>query len=272
MWEQRYELLKPTRTATNLRRYSDDDLKKILNIAYLNACGIKISNLTQLPRQELSTLVQEQKAREVDVHKHPLLHHIFQYQPEQYLSDSRKIIAEQGLEQYIENTAFPLLKHVGNLWMSDNLLASQEHILSHCIRQLLLENMGKIRAQNIDLPKTIFFLPENEYHELPLLYAHYLFAVRKFPCLYMGTNVPSAELELAVSKSGAQIILTHVTHAANIIHTEKFVTQLVNIANGNKLIVTGNYTSKASKDVNMMVCNTISDLKNWLDNNAGITI
>ena len=39
IWEQRYEFIVPTRTETNIRRYSDEDLKKILNVALLRRHG-----------------------------------------------------------------------------------------------------------------------------------------------------------------------------------------------------------------------------------------
>ena len=36
IWEQRYEFLKPNRTDTNIRTYTNQDLKRVLNIALLN--------------------------------------------------------------------------------------------------------------------------------------------------------------------------------------------------------------------------------------------
>jgi len=43
IWEQRYELIKPKRTETNIRFYDDHDLKLILNVALLKENGVKIS-------------------------------------------------------------------------------------------------------------------------------------------------------------------------------------------------------------------------------------
>jgi len=45
MWEQRYSFLKPNRTGTNIRVNSNDELKKLLNVALLNKCVFKISQI-----------------------------------------------------------------------------------------------------------------------------------------------------------------------------------------------------------------------------------
>ncbi len=53
IWEKRFCLIEPHRTNTNIRYYTDNDLKKILNVAVLNRHGIKISNIAKLNDLEL---------------------------------------------------------------------------------------------------------------------------------------------------------------------------------------------------------------------------
>jgi DNA-binding transcriptional MerR regulator len=53
IWEQRYNLLQPKRTDTNIRFYDDDDLKLILNVALLNDNGVKISKIASMSSNEL---------------------------------------------------------------------------------------------------------------------------------------------------------------------------------------------------------------------------
>ena len=48
IWEQRYEILRPERTDTNIRFYNNDDLRRILNISLLNNNGYKISAIAKL--------------------------------------------------------------------------------------------------------------------------------------------------------------------------------------------------------------------------------
>src|SRR5580698_4219042 len=53
IWEQRYSFLKPCRTETNIRYYSNQELKTILNIALLNKYGFKISHINKMGEEEL---------------------------------------------------------------------------------------------------------------------------------------------------------------------------------------------------------------------------
>src|SRR6187401_1445140 len=68
IWEQRYQFLKPSRTGTNIRYYSNDELKKILNIALLNKYGFKISHIDKMDdrevREKILSLTQIQAQQE----------------------------------------------------------------------------------------------------------------------------------------------------------------------------------------------------------------
>ena len=48
IWEKRHKIIAPSRTPTNIRTYSDDDLKKIINVSLLNNYGIKISKIAKM--------------------------------------------------------------------------------------------------------------------------------------------------------------------------------------------------------------------------------
>ena len=53
IWEQRYSFLKPKRTETNIRFYSNHELKTLLNIALLTRFGYKISHIDKMNEAEL---------------------------------------------------------------------------------------------------------------------------------------------------------------------------------------------------------------------------
>ena len=57
IWEQRYHLIEPKRTPTNIRYYSDDDLVKLMNTSLLNQNGYKISKIAQLNDSRIKELV-----------------------------------------------------------------------------------------------------------------------------------------------------------------------------------------------------------------------
>src|SRR6478735_6504234 len=57
IWEKRHKLIHPKRTPTNIRFYSDDDLKKIINVSVLNNHGIKISRIANLSSDDINKQV-----------------------------------------------------------------------------------------------------------------------------------------------------------------------------------------------------------------------
>ena len=58
IWEQRYSIIVPKRTKTNIRLYSDDDLKKLLNVSALVNKGWRISNVAKLTDEGMNNSVQ----------------------------------------------------------------------------------------------------------------------------------------------------------------------------------------------------------------------
>ena len=47
-WETRYNFLEPERTDTNIRYYSDKQLKKLMNIGILTRNGYRISKIDKM--------------------------------------------------------------------------------------------------------------------------------------------------------------------------------------------------------------------------------
>ena len=84
IWEQRYGILEPKRTSTNIRYYTDADLKKLLNVGLLNQLGYKISKISELEEEEIQQLIKEESAKDSQEHHYlnmlklfPPIPHIF---------------------------------------------------------------------------------------------------------------------------------------------------------------------------------------------------
>ena len=53
IWEQRYSFFAASTTTTNIRYYTNEELKIVLNIALLNKYGYKISHIDKMSSQEV---------------------------------------------------------------------------------------------------------------------------------------------------------------------------------------------------------------------------
>ena len=193
IWEQRYGLLQPQRTNTNIRLYDDNALRHLLNVATLCGRGHRISKVVSMSEAERARAM---LACYDDAHDHtarvnalvaamidlnePLLSHL--------LNDAAALF---GFEDAILYIAYPLLQRIGISWLAGSVKPAQEHLVSHLLRQ-------KILAATDALPPIaavpgrgwVLFLPEGELHELALLFMNYAIRRRGQHTLYLGQNQP----------------------------------------------------------------------------------
>jgi DNA-binding transcriptional MerR regulator len=197
IWEKRYNLIEPHRTNTNIRYYTDGDLKRILNVAILNRHGIKISSIAKLDELELKeeiirvssssdssdTLIDSMVLSMIDLDE---------YKMESMIDKS---IQKLGLKSTVTDVLYPFLEKVGVLWLSGDIYPAQEHFVSFLIRQKIIaatENLSQ--PFNPKGKKFLLFLPEGEWHEIVLLFAQFLIREANHEVIYLGQSVPYSDV------------------------------------------------------------------------------
>lgn len=217
IWEKRYNLIQPHRTNTNIRYYTDDELKKILNVAVLNRHGIKISNIAKLDELELKEeLMSVTKAtHSEDTLVDSLI--IAMIDLDEYKLDSimNKSIQDVGLKATVTDMLYPFLDKVGILWQSGDVNPVQEHFVSNIIRQKIIASSDQLsNIYNPEAKRFLLFLPEGEWHEIALLFAQYLLKEANHEVIYLGQSVPYED-----------VLATGVTKAFDCILTSSTTTQ-----------------------------------------------
>lgn len=198
IWEQRYEILNPERTDTNIRFYTNADLKRLLNISLLNNHGHKISNIALLSENALAEEVNKifNSFKEESAQVDNLTLALMDLNEEKFETTINNSILHFGFENTMEKIVFPFLRQMGNMWLSNIISPAQEHYISNLIRQKLIVGIDKINnINNSASKKIILFLPNQELHEMGLLYAHYLCKARGHKCIYLGQSVPVEDIE-----------------------------------------------------------------------------
>ncbi len=197
IWEKRYNIIAPQRTATNIRNYCDGELKKLLNISLLNRKGLKISILAQLSNKELNEkinqLIQNYSDTESLIESMAIaMIDLDEVKLEKILS---RTIMQLGFEETIIKILYPFLIKIGVMWQTGIINPAQEHFISNLIRQKLIVAIdGLIAGNNPHSKKFTLFLPEGEFHELGLLFYHYLIKRRGHQVIYLGQSVPLDDL------------------------------------------------------------------------------
>ncbi len=201
-WEKRYGILMPLNTPGKHRMYDNNDLKQILRISTLYHSGYKISKiaLMSLDEMAINTLHLEKKTN-FEVFINRFIEFTVDMNEEEFkklFSELREAIDEKDLYLHI---IFPLLYRIGNLWMIGNLLPVQEHFASNLIRTILIKSIDSINYKSKHkTKKVLLFCPENEYHELPLLFLHFVFKQQGTPVIYLGPNTRLDTLAYTLEK------------------------------------------------------------------------
>jgi DNA-binding transcriptional MerR regulator len=193
IWEKRYQLIKPERTCTNIRLYSDYDLKKILNISILNRRGLKISHIANLSEDELrdKIVLLSQNSLLKDDQVENLVVSMIDLDEARFDKILSASILKVGFEETFYRLVYPLLEKIGILWQSGTINPAHEHFLTNLVRQKLIVAIDGIIQPLIPSRKVfVLFLPEGELHEIGLLYYCYLIKKKGHKVLYLGSSVP----------------------------------------------------------------------------------
>ncbi|MBY0433434.1 MAG: MerR family transcriptional regulator, partial [Cyclobacteriaceae bacterium] len=188
IWEKRHRIILPERTDTNIRYYSDDDLKKIINISLLNNNGVKISKIANLSTDELVKQVHvlSENKSNTDIHIDQLVVAMIDMEEENFEKILAGLIIRYGFEKTIIEIVYPFLEKIGILWHTGNITPAQEHFISHLVRQKIIVAIDSLALAPKTSTRVVLFLPDEELHELGLLFHHYLVKKAGFRTYYLG--------------------------------------------------------------------------------------
>lgn len=240
IWEKRYQLLDPNRSDTNIRSYSDDDVRRILNVAMLIKNGYKISVVSSYSEEKLKSEVLRINRNITDPEKNvdQLLFHTVNLDTFGFQELLDKIIMELGFSKTIQQVVFPLFERIGILWQSGSIFTAHEHFVSSLIRNRLIIETGKLVTD--ESAKTVlFFLRENEWHEMGLLYFNFLAAEAGLRCVYLGQSLPFNDLANLLVSTRFDYVCTSFTTAIEKPELEQYLANLALVFNSNKIIVAG---------------------------------
>ncbi len=270
IWEKRYGLIDPHRTNTNIRYYTDSELKKILNVAVLNRHGIKISSIARLSDLELreeilrvsatsdsnDTLIDSMVLSMIDLDEYKL----------EAMID--KSINKIGFTSTVTDVLYPFLEKVGILWQSGDVYPAQEHFVSFLIRQKIIGATDRISSTfNQNGKKFLLLLPEGEWHEIALLFAQYLIKEANHEVLYLGQSVPYRDvLATGASKQFDYMVISSTTTQSEL-DLIVYLKDLGGAFPDKKILYFSSFLEDKLKDLssNHLHLRHIEDLTNFLD-------
>ena len=251
IWEQRYGFIKPERTDTNIRHYSANELKTILNVALLNKYGYKISHINKMTEEEMRDKILDLNQQEAQLERvvNDLVQMMVDMDMEAFEEALTAYISKFGIEKTITQVLFRYLEKIGILWLTNHINPAQEHLVTNIIRQKLIVGIeGAKSVTKID--KTILlFLPESEYHEIGLLFMYYLLKTKGINVIYLGCNVPLADVGYVVKIKNPDYLYCHITRPATNFNFDKFLANITKNLAETPCIISGQLTQNYEKKI-----------------------
>lgn len=198
IWEKRYSVLEPMRTETNIRLYDIENLQKLLNITLLHDHGYKISQISKLSKERIPQLANEIisdksfKSHAISSFKMAMMN----FDQVLFIKTYDKLLSEKSFREVFFDIFIPFIQEVGYLWQTNTISIAHEHFISYLIKQKLLINTEKLQIQEPTKHDKVFvlYLPDNEIHELGLMYLNYEIQFNGYKTIYLGESVPIGSL------------------------------------------------------------------------------
>lgn len=241
IWEQRYQFLQPQRTETNIRTYSSDELKTILNVSLLNKYGFKISHIDKMSAEQMEDKILS--LNQIDAQKERVVNALIKEMVSLNMANFERqmdtYIGQKGIEKTIIEIIFPFMERVGILWITNHINPAQEHLATNVIRQKIILGIEKLPPVLNYSKRIVLFMPEGEYHEIGLLYVHFLLKQRGFYIDYLGANVPMVDLRYLSEFHKVDYLYCHLTSPAKNFKIQKFFEQLSEVSKIIPIVISG---------------------------------
>ena len=215
IWEKRYNLFEPERTDTNIRLYNLENLQKLLNVTLLYNNGYKISKIASFSSQEITENVHKltinKNADDWSIGLFTLA--MINFDQRLFTKTFNDLLEQFSFSEVFKNVFVPLMNELGVLWQTNSISPSHEHFITSLVKQkihAMFEDLQQKSTRRTDR-RFVLFLPDNEIHELGLLYLQYEVLNNGFQCVFLGQSVPIESLNNLVDIGEPITFITYFT-------------------------------------------------------------
>jgi MerR family transcriptional regulator, light-induced transcriptional regulator len=204
-WERRYGVPMPRRTETGRRLYSEQDIAAIRWLRERTASGMTISQAIQQLRS-LGTgalaepaPVRDHGPRNPDALADELIAALLQFNEFVANAVIEEAYALYRIEEVCLQIFAPVLVEIGERWHRREATVAQEHFASHLILRRLT-SLFQVYSPSSGRGTILAACAPEELHELGMLMLAVFLVRRSWHVIYLGANVPIADLLQAVER------------------------------------------------------------------------
>lgn len=230
VWEKRYRAIQPSRTPTNRRLYSDDDLARLLLLKRATMSGRSIGTVAALPTEDLVSLLKEDESLSAPAPRQLPTPTQDDTAPPVFLAacleatkrldaaalEETLLKAAVGLSQpkLIDEVIVPLLHRIGECWRDGSMRIAHEHMASAIVRSLL----GRLHANTrlpAGAPRIIVSTPSGQLHELGACVVAVSAGAAGWEATYLGPQLPAEEIAGAATQNNARAVALSLIYPAD---------------------------------------------------------
>jgi DNA-binding transcriptional MerR regulator len=242
VWEQRYGFFQAQRKESMHRFYDNEDLKKLLRVAFLYHTGWKISKIATLGEEAVTEEVRKAasaKDSQQASYVIQLIEAALDFDEYTFSSLLDTVTSQTGFEDCITQVCYPYLQKIGLLWSTNNIIPAQEHFTSYLIQNRIIRETETITRKEKQPPELVLFCPRGEHHELPLLYINYLLKKNNRGTIFLGPNVELSVLEQVATLPSIRYIYFHLITNLTGFFLDDYLEQVCRLFPGKRIIASG---------------------------------
>lgn len=248
IWEQRYKLLKPKRTDTNIRYYDEEQLKYLLNVSLLIEKGFRISQICSFTEAEFNQQIrdlmqdahQETSDQNIVTHVNGMVLAMLELDELRFEKIISSSLLVRSFEETLIHIVYPFLKRIGVMWRTGEVTTAQEHFIYNLIKQKVIVAIDGLALPPPGSQKFMLFLPKSEFNDLLILLFAYVLKNRGRQCVYLGVDIPFKDLLQVERISKPDALFTFVKAPASKIDTQAYIYELADNFPAKNIFITGN--------------------------------
>ncbi len=217
IWEKRYGAVKPVRTETNRRLYSNEQIERLCLLRDITKSGHSIGNVAIMPTEELrelliESLITNRKAPRkqgtsttAETYLDECITAVKELDSHSLEETLKYAMIELGAQNLLQRVIAPLIHAIGDLWSVGTLTAAHEHFASAIIR-VFLGHAARPFARNSIAPVIVIATPTGQIHEMGALLCGAAAANLGWLVTYLGASLPAAHIAGAARQTKARVV------------------------------------------------------------------
>ena len=270
IWEQRYAMLTPKRTETNIRFYDEEQLKYLLNVTLLLDNGYKISQVCKFSKDEFSDQlktifdanISSKRDQQLSSSVNELVLSMLDFDERRFEKILSACLLSRSFEEVLQEVIYPFLKRIGVMWRTGEVSTAQEHFIYQLIRQKIIVAIDGLAMPSRDAETYLLFLPQSEFHDLLILLFTYILKHRGKQCVYLGVDIPFKDLKQVAAITKPETLFTFIKAPASKLETQAYVYELSETFPEKSILITGNpyFMEELEFPDNVFLIHEIADL------------